>query len=303
VKRLGKGASGEVYQANYLGKEVAVKVLSSMDTEEELIEFQSEFQILIQLNSPFVIKFLGATLTPYMSMVMEFCDNGSLYSYLRRNTDIPWLVILRFMNDIASGLNYLHTLEQPIVHRDIKSLNILVDTKLTAKLCDFGLSRLWDTRKSTFHKIVGTEVYIAPEILREIPTTVKSDIYSMGIVLWELISTGVNQAHALPFSEYGHTLPQIILVRAMDGLRPSLPHRSPPVLSKLYLACVNGDPEERPTAQEVLSIIEELLHSYDPTEWDTYRSSYQLPSLLSSIRIPPPTVNHYSSEDSDESNF
>jgi hypothetical protein len=275
LKRLGKGAFGDVYQATYEGEMVAVKVLSNMDTDDELQEFKSEFQILTQLNSPYVVKFYGATISPYLSMIMEYCENGSLYAYLKRNKYISWKVLLNFCHDIAAGLHYLHTLRQPIVHRDVKSLNILVNSNLNAKLCDFGLSRLYDIRKSTFNKVVGTEVYIAPEIIQDIKTTVKSDIYSLGMVFWEILFTGVTHTHALPFSEYGNQLAPIILVKAMEGLRPSVPHRSPPELAKLYLACVNGKPEERPTAEEIMQMIKEIQESFDQKIWDNYCIEYQ----------------------------
>jgi len=183
--------------------------------------------------------------------------------------------LLNFCIHTVAGLHYLHSL--PIVHRDVKSLNVLVDSTLSCKLCDFGLSRLYDTQKSTFNKIVGTKVYIAPEILKDIKMTTKSDIYSLGMVLWEIIWTGVNTTHALPFSEYGNQLAPVILVKAMEGLRPSVPNRSPPGLSKLYINCVDGEPDNRPTAEEILKTLKEIRESHDqePSVWEQYNILYQ----------------------------
>lgn len=188
TKELGAGASGKVYKARWREKEVAVKVLSNVNMDAQIEEFKKEFKIMNAVKSPFMIQFYGASLKPLM-MVMEFCARGSLYHVLNDKTlDFNWDRALNIAIEMANGIAVLHGWEPQIVHRDLKSLNLLVTSDWKIKVADFGLSRFTTGgNMETFKKLCGTFAYCAPEIFGGTSFTDKSDVYSMGMVVWELI--------------------------------------------------------------------------------------------------------------------
>jgi len=209
------------------------------------------------LNSPYLIKLFGATLQP-LCMVMEYCEKGCLYDILKQTKEHTWSRNLSYMKDMAEGITALHELN--IVHRDLKSLNLLVTKDWRIKVCDFGLSRHVKTSNmETFTKVRGTVAYCAPEVFsgQGICTT-KSDIYSMGIVIWELLFTSMNNNYSEPFSEFGSFLDFQLLVQTTSGLRPNIPPKSPAPIVEIYLACIHSDPDSRPDSLAVSSRINEL---------------------------------------------
>jgi len=213
---LGRGTSGAVFKAIWQQKEVAVKILTHSDSENLLDEFNKELSILVRINSPYTVKFYGATVFPYLSLVMEYCEKGSLHDYLKTSEDLAWDLVLEFSSNMAGGIKDLHGHSPPIIHRDLKSLNILVTHDLICKVCDFGLSRLFTNDNKTFTKICGTPAYVAPEIFlssENAKATSKSDVYSMGIIIWELLNTVMMKKYTAPFSEYG-LVGQVIIVEA-----------------------------------------------------------------------------------------
>jgi serine/threonine protein kinase len=272
TKELGSGSSGKVYKALWRGKEVAVKVLSNVNLEAQIEEFKKEFKIMNEVKSPYMIQFYGVSLKP-LSMIMEYCARGSLYHVLNDKTlDIGWERALGFALDMARGINTLHTWKTPIVHRDLKSLNLLVNSEWRVKVADFGLSRFTTgTNLETFKKLCGTFAYCAPEIFGGFSFTTKSDVYSMGIVLWELITRVMKGYYEQPFSEYKQLHFDFqILVQAASGLRPTLPKATPQPLVDLFKACTEGKPELRPSAAEVVERLQNIRNSYreNPATWD-----------------------------------
>lgn len=144
-ERIGQGSYGKVYRADWQGSDVAVKVFLDQDLKvEALEEFKREVAIMRRLRHPNVVLFMGAvTVPPNLSIITEFCPRGSLYRLLHRpNRELDERRRLRMALDVVKGMNYLHRSSPPIVHRDLKSPNLLVDKNWTVKVCDFGLSRL-----------------------------------------------------------------------------------------------------------------------------------------------------------------
>jgi serine/threonine-protein kinase CTR1 len=144
-ERIGQGSYGKVYRADWQGSDVAVKVFLDQDLKvEALDEFRREVAIMRRLRHPNVVLFMGAvTVPPNLSIVTEFCPRGSLYRLLHRpNRELDERRRIRMALDVVKGMNYLHRSSPPIVHRDLKSPNLLVDKNWTVKVCDFGLSRL-----------------------------------------------------------------------------------------------------------------------------------------------------------------
>ncbi|MBA0580827.1 hypothetical protein Gorai_023028, partial [Gossypium raimondii] len=157
---------------------------------ERYKEFLSEVAIMKRLRHPNIVLFMGAvTHPPNLSIVTEYLSRGSLYRLLRKPGVREVLDERRRLSmayDVAKGMNYLHRRNPPIVHRDLKSPNLLVDKKYTVKVCDFGLSRLKANTFLSSKSAAGTPEWMAPEVLRDEPSNEKSDVYSFGVILWEL---------------------------------------------------------------------------------------------------------------------
>lgn len=249
---IGKGTSGSVFAGLYKGQAVAIKVLSTSNIEQELIEFKKEFEILRNLNSEYMIKFYGAVVEKYLMMVMELCEKGSLYDVLLKTPkDVTWIKATSFARDMAEGLAVLHSHDPPIIHRDMKSLNLLVTKDWRCKICDFGLSRLQEGDLKTMGRLCGTFHFAGPEVFKGGVATDKFDVYSMGIVLWELLNTVATGKYAQPYAEYSFTIDYQVIVQTSQGLRPSVPVGSQMDFVELFQTCVVGEPEMRPSAREV----------------------------------------------------
>ncbi|CAK9139827.1 unnamed protein product, partial [Ilex paraguariensis] len=172
-ERIGLGSYGEVYRGDWHGTEVAVKKFLDQDvTGESLEEFRSEVRIMKRLRHPNVVLFMGAvTRPPNLSIVTEFLPRGSLYRLLHRpNNQLDERRQLRMALDAARGMNYLHNCTPVIVHRDLKSPNLLVDKNWVVKVCDFGLSRIKHSTFLSSRSTAGTAEWMAPEVLRNEPS-------------------------------------------------------------------------------------------------------------------------------------
>ncbi|CAN4100302.1 unnamed protein product [Withania somnifera] len=188
-ERIGLGSYGEVYRGEWHGTEVAVKKFLDQDiTGESLEEFRSEVRIMKRLRHPNVVLFMGAvTRSPHLSIVTDFLHRGSLYRLIHRpNNQLDERRRLRMALDAARGMNYLHNCTPMIVHRDLKSPNLLVDKNWVVKVCDFGLSRMKHSTFLSSRSTAGTAEWMAPEVLRNEPSNEKCDVYSFGVILWEL---------------------------------------------------------------------------------------------------------------------
>jgi len=190
--KLGVGTSGTVYKGLYQKKEVAIKVLKADDqSQKELEEFKKEFHIMSSIQSPYLVFFFGACLEPKLCMVMELCSRGSLYHVMSDpdpGLELGWDKVFSFAKQMVLGVDCLHSNEPQVVHRDFKSLNLMVNEQWHVKVGDFGLSRFnTDTAKATLAKMRGTFAYCAPEVYFGEPFSIKSDVFSIAVVLWELI--------------------------------------------------------------------------------------------------------------------
>jgi len=172
---------------------------------------------------------------------------------------LNWNQLLSFSLDIVEGINVLHDMN--IVHRDLKSLNILVSKDWKLKVGDFGLSRvIKPSNIDTLSKVCGTVTHCAPELFSgNCLSTQKSDVFSMGIIFWELLSTIMNNRYKEPYSEYGHVYDYQLIFQAANGLRPNIPTGSPNIYAQLYLDCVKKDPEERPISKDVKVRLAEMI--------------------------------------------
>jgi serine/threonine protein kinase len=193
-RELGKGGHGTVYKGILEdNKEVAVKRSKNMNLMQTE-EFVQEIIILSQVNHKNVIRLLGCCLEVEVPiLVYEFIPNGTLFQLIHENHDRQHVSLedrLRIAQESAEALEYLHlSINRPIVHGDVKSLNILLDNNCMAKVTDFGASRMLPKDAVQFMTVVqGTVGYLDPEYLQERKLTEKSDVYSFGVVLLELIT-------------------------------------------------------------------------------------------------------------------
>ncbi|KAJ6954115.1 serine/threonine-protein kinaseY46-like isoform X1 [Populus alba x Populus x berolinensis] len=190
-ERIASGSCGDLYRGVYFGQDVAIKMFRSEqlnDTQEE--EFAQEVAILREVQHRNVVCFIGAcTKSPHLCIVTEFMPGGNLYDYLHKNHSILELPqLLKFVIDVCKGMEYLH--QKNIIHRDLKTGNLLMDTQNVVKVADFGVAR-FQNQGGVMTAETGTYRWMAPEVINHLPYDQKADVFSFAIVLWELVTAKV----------------------------------------------------------------------------------------------------------------
>jgi serine/threonine protein kinase len=290
AERVGKGSYGEVFKGIWRGTEVAVKKLpyyfEQLEDKEQqktfLEGFIQETQLMKTLRHPNVIQLFASFTHPEVMIVMEFMAKGSLYQILHdKSIDLSWDLRRQILLDAARGMTYLHKSQPVIVHRDLKSHNLLVGEHWRCKVSDFGLSRMltaMDTMTSCgtpswvrsfpsflepkppatpFDRSVcarslclHTSFQTAPEVLRGEKYTEKCDVYSFGIVLWECV-TRMTPHEGIPHF-------QVVFQVGTQGLRPDLPSDTPHHWARLTADCWAEDPDVRPSFEEILDRLQKF---------------------------------------------
>lgn len=257
-ERIGAGSFGTVHHADWHGSDVAVKILIDQEIHEErLKEFLREVAIMKRLRHPNIVLFMGAvTKHPNLSIVTEYLPRGSLYRIIHRAGARELLDErrrLRMALDVAKGINYLHRLNPPIVHRDLKSPNLLVDKTWTVKVCDFGLSRLKANTFISSKSAAGTPEWMAPEVLRDEPSNEKSDVYSFGVILWELVTL------QQPWS--GLSPAQVVGAVGFQNRRLPIPEDMNPAIASIIESCWANDPRQRLSFSCIMDSLKPLVKS------------------------------------------
>ncbi|KAG5540995.1 hypothetical protein RHGRI_021025 [Rhododendron griersonianum] len=251
-KILGEGGFGCVYKAK-LGEniQVAVKRLNS-GSPNSVREFETEVELLSKIQHPNIISLLGYSLHgEERLLVYELMQNGSLETQLHgpsHGSALSWHHRMKIALDTARGIEYLHEHCKPaVIHRDLKSSNILLDSNFNAKLSDFGLAIADGTQNKNL-KLSGTLGYVAPEYLLDGELTHKSDVYGFGVVLLELL-LGRTSVEKL-----GPSKCQSIVSWAMPQItdRSKLPSIVDPVVAAVAVLCVQPEPSYRPLIKDVL---------------------------------------------------
>lgn len=246
---IGQGSFGKVYQAEFRGKQVAVKMLlDDLVGRSHHQSFINELNVINSLRNQNVVLFIGACLDKdHKCIIMEYLDKGSLYDVLHDKTQqISYQQIIQILTGISRGMHYLHA--NDILHRDLKSLNILLDSEWGVRVADFGLTATKHTTSHTTH--LGTPFWMSPEAMEFQQFSKKSDVYSFGMIMWEIFT------RRTPFPDM--TPHQAALAVITRQARPKIPHYVPNGLATLIKACWHQDPSMRPNFEGILVALDRL---------------------------------------------
>ncbi|TXG63689.1 hypothetical protein EZV62_010683 [Acer yangbiense] len=271
------GTYGTVYRGLYDGQDVAVKVLdwgedgmaTAAETAALRASFRQEVAVWQKLDHLNVTKFIGASMgtsnlkIPSQSdtsdyrnslpsraccVVLEYLPGGTLKKFLIRNRrkKLAMKVVIQLALDLSRGLSYLHS--KKIVHRDVKTENMLLDAHRTLKIADFGVARVEAQNPRDMTGETGTLGYMAPEVLDGKPYNRKCDVYSFGICLWEIYCCD------MPYPDLSFAEVSSAVVR--QNLRPDMPRCCPNSLASIMRKCWDANPEKRPDMDEVVRLLE-----------------------------------------------
>jgi tRNA A-37 threonylcarbamoyl transferase component Bud32 len=271
-KVLAKGGNGIIYLAKHNRRLVVVKKILPEKAHEDssLKSFLDEVRMCANLNHPKIVTFLGVSCTTIadVSVVIEYMPNGDLdmllkrhhpskgtnssheFDWFSRSPVLPSKVAIAV--DVIEAVVYLHSFNNPIIHRDLKAKNVLLDDRYNAKLSDFGVSREFNM-DATMTGGIGTVAWIAPEVLRGERYSEKADIYSYGVILSEM------STHEKPFDGVTNAL-VVLKVTSGEG-RPCIAPDTPDKIRNLADRCLSFDPEERPSGMIVHHELRTLLKS------------------------------------------
>jgi len=261
MKQIGEGGFALVYKATWKGQMVAVKqmTLERMDdfTCEPVSilqifsEFRREVWLMSFIRHPKLVSLFGICMEPFC-MIMEFMDAGSLYDFVR--TKLTWEEKYLLALDVAEGMAYLHSSVPPLIHRDLKSPNVLMQTqphRAVAKVADFGLSRALEFAPQISGKVVDNPIWLPPEILEKKSYDEKVDVYAFGVIMWE-IATGQDFFGDITFMA---ELEKMII----RGDRPPVPEDVPPPYTTLLKQCWDNNPKNRPPFTKCVQRLEKII--------------------------------------------
>ncbi|OWZ00314.1 TKL protein kinase [Phytophthora megakarya] len=297
-KLISRGAYGEVHSGYFNGRDVAIKMLlpATRGNLEYVNEFLAEAKMTASLDHPHIVSFVGVAWDSLsdLCVVLEYMENGDLRTILNKfqtsnhpvGIDRQKLMIaldLTILNkfqtsnhpvgidrqklmialDLCQALTYLHSLMSPVIHRDLKSRNVLLDAEMNAKLSDFGISR--KRLDHTMTACVGTSLWMAPEVMLGERYDVKADMFSFGVVLSEL------DVHTMPYARAsreildsnGREMAGVTLFQriALGTVQVEFSQTSSRSVVELGRACMRMDPSERPSAAEAMYTLQVLISS------------------------------------------
>ncbi|XP_047311579.1 serine/threonine-protein kinase STY13-like [Impatiens glandulifera] len=273
---IARGTFGTVRRGIYDGQDVAVKMLDWGEegghrSEAEIASlraaFTQEVAVWNNLHHPNVTSFIGAIMgssslhiqteggqiampNSICCVVVEYLAGGTLKTYLIKNRrrKLPFKVVHQIALDLARGLSYLHS--EKIVHRDVKTENMLLDKTRTVKIADFGVARVEASNPNDMTGETGTLGYMAPEVLNGSAYNRKCDVYSFGICLWEIYCCD------MPYPDLSFSEVTSAVVR--QNLRPEMPRCCPSSLANVMKRCWDANPDKRPEMDEVVSMLEAI---------------------------------------------
>lgn len=262
---IGQGAFGPVYKAQMTaGEAVAVKVLAT-DSKQGEKEFQTEVMLLGRLHHRNLVNLVGYCAEKGQHMLIYvYMSNGSLASHLysEKHELLSWNLRVQIALDVARGLEYLHDgAVPPVIHRDIKSSNILLDQAMGARVADFGLSRE-DMINRNASNIQGTFGYLDPEYISTRTFTKKTDVYSFGVLLFELIAGRNPQQGLMEYVELAamNTEGKVGWEEIVDSrLERNFNEHELNDVAVLAYKCINRSPRKRPSMRDIVQALSRIL--------------------------------------------
>ncbi|KAJ4776941.1 ACT-like protein tyrosine kinase family protein [Rhynchospora pubera] len=272
--KVASGSYGDLYRGTYCSQDVAIKILKperiNMDMQRE---FAQEVYIMRKVRHKNVVQFIGAcTKPPSLCIVTEFMAGGSVYDYLHKQKGVfkpP--ALLRVAIDVSKGMNYLH--QNNIIHRDLKTANLLMDENEVVKVADFGVARV-KAQSGVMTAETGTYRWMAPEVIEHKPYDHKADVFSFGVMLWELLTGKIPYEYLTPL--------QAAVGVVQKGLRPTIPKNANPKLAELIEKCWQQDSTKRPDFAEILEILQHL--SKEVAEESEYKKEKHSGGIFSVLR-------------------
>jgi serine/threonine protein kinase len=250
IENLGSGEFGQVFRGFCRGQEVAIKQLywdNNIAPEVTIADLTREIESFRHLRHKRLVSFIGACLeVPNLCLVTEYMPGGSLHHLLHvQKLKLPLLHCINMCLQLADGVLYLHSQNPVVVHRDLKSLNVVLDLTLNLKLCDFGLTESMDRTHITKKNNGGSPRYMAPELFdNKSKITEKVDIWSMGCIFTEIFGG------PLPY-EGINTLADLTREMLVHRRMPQIPSNLPDSIQIVIRSCYNFDARLRPTAKQV----------------------------------------------------
>ncbi|CAD5325062.1 unnamed protein product [Arabidopsis thaliana] len=256
--KFAHGKYSQIYHGEYEGKAVALKIITAPEDSDDIFlgarlekEFIVEATLLSRLSHPNVVKFVGVNTGN--CIITEYVPRGSLRSYLHKleQKSLPLEQLIDFGLDIAKGMEYIHSRE--IVHQDLKPENVLIDNDFHLKIADFGIA-CEEEYCDVLGDNIGTYRWMAPEVLKRIPHGRKCDVYSFGLLLWEMV------AGALPYEEMKFA-EQIAYAVIYKKIRPVIPTDCPAAMKELIERCWSSQTDKRPEFWQIVKVLEHFKKS------------------------------------------
>ncbi|GLD93812.1 hypothetical protein PINS_up002417 [Pythium insidiosum] len=271
---ISKGGFGLVYSGVYNRRRVAIKKIrpDRAGDVRQIESFLKEICLMATLTHPRIVEFVGVSWDSLRNLcaVTEFMDRGDLRDVLHgfklRNNPLKWenhktMIALH----IAEALTYLHTLDPKVIHRDLKSKNVLLNSDLHAKLSDFGISRERHFEETHMTAGIGTSFWIAPEVLLGKDYDERADIFSFGVVLSEIDTDDYPYWNGDNPNVGNRAQENMILQMVASGaMRPTFSDDCPPAILELANKCLKANPEERPTAAEIVHMLQRVIQFMPP---------------------------------------
>ncbi|XP_038705280.1 serine/threonine-protein kinase STY46-like isoform X2 [Tripterygium wilfordii] len=249
--KIATGSYGDLYKGIYCSQDVAIKVLSTDHLSEKLQrEFAQEVFIMRKVRHKNVVRFIGyCSRPPSLCIVTEYMTGGSMHDFLHKQKGVLELPsLLGVAIDVSKGMNYLH--QNNIIHRDLKAANLLMDENGVVKVADFGVARV-KPQSGIMTAETGTYRWMAPEVIEHRPYDHKADVFSFGIVMWELLTGKLPYENMTPL--------QAAVGVVQQGLRPTIPRHTHPELLALLESCWLQDPSLRPEFSEIVERLQYLV--------------------------------------------
>ncbi|XP_029489727.1 megakaryocyte-associated tyrosine-protein kinase-like isoform X1 [Oncorhynchus nerka] len=247
---IGEGEFGAVFEGDYIGQKVAVKNIKCDVTAQAFLE---ETTVMTKLQHKNLVRLLGVIVDNGLHIVTELMAKGNLVNFLRTRGRfvISTGQLLRFALDVCEGMEYLES--KRLVHRDLAARNILVSNEGVAKVSDFGLTKV-DCKASDNAKLPVK--WTAPEALKKEKFSMRSDVWSYGVLLWETFSYGRQPYPKMSVKE--------VKERVEQGYRMDAPEECPPSVYALMRGCWEAEPKKRPSFHKLLEKIERELTKHSP---------------------------------------